>query len=216
MSAPGAPIEGRLRMSEDDVLAGLHAMMPYLRFRWAYLAVVAVGAAVGVATGDLVKQPLSYLPFLGVNAAIILWAFFGPRSMARKHARAQRFDEGDVSFRFDDEGVALHTPGSTVTTAYRTIPGWREIGSAFLINCGPNAASIVPKRAFATGDVDRVRALLAANVKAVASPARKAVRRAFILWVALIFAFLVIWQLFSGQPMQQRGPATPPPTGEPR
>jgi hypothetical protein len=210
MTQPSVQVEGRLRMTEEDVLGGLRGMMPALRFRWGYLAVILAGAVYGLASGLLVKEPLSFVPFLAVNGLLVALAFFGPKSHARKVARALRLDEGDVTFRFDEESVTTHAPGSTATTAYRAIPGWREVDSAFLINCGPNAANIVPKRAFAPGDLERVRALLAANVKVAPPPGRKGLRRTFIVWVMLIVAFLVIWLLFNDPQARQQQRARPP------
>jgi hypothetical protein len=201
-------------MTEEDVLGGLLGIMPYLRFRWFYLAVIVAGAVFGVASGGLMKEPLSYAPFLGVNGFLLVLAFFGPRIAARKTVRALRLDEGDVTFRFDADGISTHAPGSTATVAYRAIPGWRESASAFLLTCGPNAANIIPKRAFEPGDVDRVRALLAANVTAAPLIPRKKIRRTLILWVALIFAFLVIWHLFN-DPQNVRPPRARPASSEP-
>jgi hypothetical protein len=215
MPAERAPIEGRLRMTEEDVLDGLHGMMPFLRVRWIYLTIILAAAIFGASSGWLLKSPLSFLPFLGLNGFLVALSFFGPKSSARKIARALRLDEGDVTFRFDGEGVSQHAPGSTSTTAYRVIPGWREVKGAFLLTCGPNAANIVPKRAFAPGDVERVRALLAENVKPAPVPGRKGLRRMFTIWLLLIVAFFVVWQLFL-EPQAQRARRPAPPRAAPR
>lgn len=213
MNASGSEIHGRLRMTEEDVLGGIRGMIPLLRWKWVYLTLVLAGTVFAGVSGQLVQNPGSLAPFLGVNAFLLSVLFFGPRWQARKVVRTLRLDEGDVSFRFDDEGMSMHAPGSTSSTAYHAIPGWREAETAFLITCGPNAASIVPKRAFADSDLERVRALLAANVKVAPLPGRKGVRRTFIVWVALIFAFLVVWHLFN-EPVSR--PYRREPAGEQR
>ena len=197
-------IQGRLRMTEEDIVGGLRGMTPLLRVRWVYLAVVVAGAVYGLVSGGLMKHPGQFFPFLGVNGFILALLFFAPKSAARKTAQALRLEEGDVTVRFDDEAVTIHAPGSTTTTAYRAIPGWRESASAFLLYCGTNAANIVPKRAFEPDDVPRVRALLAANVKAAPAPGQKTLRRTLIVWVLLLAAFMVVWQLFENPQARQR------------
>jgi YcxB-like protein len=110
------------------------------------------------------------------------WTFFRLWYGARRiHSAVVRGGDDEVIYRFEGDGVTMRGPGSTTSLALRTLVRVKEGKTAFMLYVNPYVANIVPKRAFAPADVDRVRALLAMHVRVeqVGSLPRKA-------WVVLV------------------------------
>jgi hypothetical protein len=129
-------------------------------------------------------------------AAFAALMFYIPRASARSLLLSLvRAGDNRVFYRFDAEGVTIRAAGSTSSFAYRTVIRSRETGTAFLLYATPEVASIVPKRAFAAGDLERVRALLGSQVPR--QTARGQAGRFVLLWLGLIVVFFVIWQFMS-------------------
>jgi hypothetical protein len=160
------PIFGCARLSEAEVREALIRTSPVLRFRWAILAVSAVGVVLAVPRFDG-KGPNGWLdiaPFIVVLAVFFTMILLGPRTNARKILKALGA-EGEIDYRFDGEGMTIRAPGTSSTVSYRVITRYRETALTFLVYSSPGLANVVPKRAFAGADVDGVRALLEANVR---------------------------------------------------
>jgi hypothetical protein len=151
-------IRGCIRFSEDDVRRGLRDRAPFGRVYGAFAAVLFVVLG-GLA---IAADPRGSGSLLIVGGAVLV---IGRWRTPAATLRSQHLDEGDVSYRFDEGGLTVCAPGRTATVAYRVLDQFAEGKSAFLLHSA-TAVSIIPKRAFAPQDVDRLRELLAANVKA--------------------------------------------------
>jgi hypothetical protein len=193
-------VTGSLELEERDLHAGIVDTSWFLRARFAIAAIVAFsyGAVVLGSHAPLSQNIGSMLP----GAVLVLALFVSPGMRARRLLESlAKGGDRHASFRFDAEGITFRTAGSTTTSAYRSIAEYREGKTAFLVYHSPGVANVIPKRAFSPGDLARVSALLAANVKA---KRQRPVGKIVILWFACILAFLVIWQFLNAAP-------TPPP-----
>ena len=210
----GEPVTGTLELDERDLRAAIVDLSGLLRARFAVMFILVFcygGPAIANRELGQLAQPVIF------SAVLIVILFGLPYYRARNLLRAiAKGGDRHASYRFDDEGLTMRTAGSTMTTAYRSLVDFRETKTAFLISTSPGVSNIVPKRAFSPEGLERVSALLAANVKVKRA---RTGNRLVILWFALIFLFIVVWQFLSGSggSPQPRG-ATPKSetTGEPR
>jgi YcxB-like protein len=101
---------------------------------------------------------------------------------------------GSVQYRFDDYGYHITLPGRESRMAWSTLNRSVEITDAFLIYTTPQVFTYVPKRAFAAVDQARLRQALQTRITRRAAP-RGRVLQAVLLWVVLVVAFMVIWQV---------------------
>jgi hypothetical protein len=158
-----APIVGRATVTRDDGQVLLKASMARIGFfnqprMLLYCALVALLAA-GLATQGYGRTP----KILSVVAAVLLvlavWA--GQRT---SRALAGRYGRGqDREIVVSDESVEVREPGFTFTQAWSRFERAYETAEYLVLLAGP-AVIVVPKRAFAPGDADRVRALVASKV----------------------------------------------------
>jgi hypothetical protein len=195
---------GSVRLTENDLEVPIVQLSPILRARWIIAGVMALGVVVGAAAllvgarsdGRLAGSPLNTVAPLVFVAALVATLFIAPRRIARKLLRALAASgDGEVSFRFDDEGVTIRAAGSTTTFAYRTLVKTIEGTTAFMLYVNPLIANIIPKRAFSADGVDRVRAYLAAHQPP--RPAGAAGRKVLLIWIVLILAFWGTWLLLN-------------------
>jgi hypothetical protein len=199
------PILGTLELEERDFREAI------VELSWILRARVGVGVVLAFTFGTLAllgHTSWQQLVEPMVVSALLLGTLIGsPYVRARQSLVAVALG-GDkrASYRFDDDGVTQRTAGATSTTAYRSLSGYRETKTAFLLFPAPGVAHIVPKRAFSPADASRVAALLAANVK-LQRPRR--VGRLVVLWFAAVLAALVIWQFLSNTSVT---PPAPPPS----
>jgi hypothetical protein len=189
------PILGEVAITEADFVRGVRESNAIFRMVW--IALLAFGVflanALWMGGAELFGQVLPSLIGFAVFNAVLLVT---PRLAARKlHRALTNSGDSNIFYRFDADGVTLRTPGSTSSVAWRAFARWREGKSAFLLYPSPAVFWIVPKRAFASGDVERVRALLAARVP----PQRRLITpfRVFAIWLALIVMFIVLYQLLT-------------------
>jgi hypothetical protein len=201
------PTIGAVELEERDLQAAIIDLSWILRARVGIGLVLAFIYGVPALTahesvGELAQQAL----FGGLFVAFL---FVSPRLRARRLLRSiAAGGDRHASYRFDDDGVTFRTAGSTTTAAYRSLVESREGKTALFVYTAPGVANIVPKRAFTPEGLARVRALLAANVKA----ARLSnANRLFVLWFAAILAFFVMWQFLSSTSGPPR-PSPPTPT----
>src|SRR5262249_36944173 len=134
-------------------------------------------------------------PQLVFTAAFVGTLFVAPRLTARRILRAlTKAGDGDVTYRFDPEGGTIRASGSTTSFAYRARTKAREGKTAFLLYPNPLVANIVPKRAFSAEGMERVRSYITANVPTKRTPR---VAKIFLIWIALIVGFVVLWQFLN-------------------
>ena len=198
-------IVGTVRLTERELRTPIVEMSWLYRWRRIITVIAAINVGSFTFMGASLRENYQPLLCLGVFLALL---YAGPWIAARRILRAlTRGGDADVSYRFDDEGVTVRSAGATASFAYRRLIKAREGSTAFLLYCSPMVANIVPKSAFAAGEVDRVRALIAAHV--APKPLRGRGGKILIVWLVLVFAFVVVWQLLNARPSQrQAGPAS--------
>jgi len=187
-------IRGSVRFTQEDIHRGLLEMNAALRSRYVILGLVLLSTVPTMLTQIDVNLLLSSLFVICMSFGLL---FVGPWIRARTTFKAQHLGETDVEYRLDAEGMTIRSPGGTSSTAYRTVYRFRETPAVFLAYAAPGIANIIPKRAFQSADLDRVRALLSLNVKR---------SRPFPLSLVLIglivglFLFVVAWQFLHAVP----------------
>jgi hypothetical protein len=200
MSSPDEVISGSVAITEADLTRGVTEASSLYRARWIYLGLAALVFAIAAGTGSLVWST-SNLPALTGITVFYLLLFVGPRLAARKLFRAMvKAGDSQVLYRFDAEGVTIRASGVTTTFAYRLLAQFRSSGSALLLTTNAGSTTIVPHRAFSAPDLERVHALLGAEVKRAPPRGLAKPAKLIILWVALVFAFVVVWQFLNARP----------------
>jgi hypothetical protein len=68
--------------------------------------------------------------------------------------------ERDVTYRFDEHGARISTRRSELILRYRTLSGYVEGKSAFLLYTDDVRAEVIPKRAFSSVELEQIRGWL--------------------------------------------------------
>ncbi|HEY3252476.1 MAG TPA: YcxB family protein [Polyangiaceae bacterium] len=133
---------------------------------------------------------------LGVAGALFGFALWRDRTVWARNAVADLRGAEGVEFRFDALGFSFQAPGRHAQHTWDSLYRCIETANAFAIYTGPIMVMIVPKRAFAASELDSLRARLLERVP------NRALRGTelwqpwkLVLWIVLVVAFLVIWQL---------------------
>ena len=186
-------VTGSLELEERDLHTAIIDTSWFLRARFAIAAILAFSYGM-LAFASHAPTSQMFGPIL-CGAVLVSMLFVAPRMRARKLLESlAKGGDRHASFRFDGDGVTFRTAGSTTTSAYRSIAEYSEGKTSFLVYHSPGVANVIPKRAFSPGDLARVSALLAANVKV---KRQRAVGKIVVLWFACILTFLVVWQFLS-------------------
>jgi hypothetical protein len=191
-----SPIIGRVGLTEADLRRPIVEMSLWTRLRWGYVALwIAFGSVLVQGQGP-VTDWLPQMIAMGVFAGFL---FYRPWLAARRSLAALvRAGDSEVIYRFDEDGVTIRASGSTTTFAYRTLTKVKEGTTALLLYSDPAVASIIPKRAFAPADLERVRALVAPHAKP--EPLRAFPWKGVLIWLGLVFVAMVVWQLMNAHP----------------
>jgi hypothetical protein len=191
-------ITATLRLTVKDLEVPIVELSPIFRARLVLVGVLVLSVPMLASLQTNAGQPWPHmLPQILFSALFVAFLYLAPRRAAHKILRAlTQSGDGDISYRFDEDGVTIRAAGSTTTFAYRTLVKAREGSTAFLLYPhNPLVANIIPKRAFAADDLPRVRAYVTAH--APLKSLRGLGLRVFGLWVVLIFVFIVIWQFLN-------------------
>lgn len=204
-----AVIVGTVRLTERDLEVPVTEMSPLFRWRAILSGMVVLADAVILLGGTPIVPDQIPLQLILVGL-FVAFLYLAPRFSARQALK--RAGDGEVTYRFDDEGVTIHAPGAITTFAYRRLIKVREGSTAFLVYLNPFIANIVPKRAFPPADVDRVRALLAGHSRL--APLRTFPWKMVFSWLLLILMFFFVWQFLQPDPRppaRRAVPAAPAP-----
>lgn len=68
--------------------------------------------------------------------------------------------ERDVTYRFDEHGARISTRASELILRYRTLSGYVEGQSSFLLYTDGAQAHVIPKRAFSSAELEQIRGWL--------------------------------------------------------
>jgi hypothetical protein len=187
-------ITGTLQIEESDLVPPMIAMSSYYRNRVLYAIFLALGGA-SVALSFQHEAAMKALPVFVVFVAFVAAAFVVPRLTARRGVRGlAEAGDASVSYRFEQESVAIRFPfpGTTIAFAYQAVSWFREIETAFLLYTSRRRAMVVHKRAFSAEGVAEVRSLLQRHVRQKTVLGAK---KLFLLWLALVILATVVWLL---------------------
>jgi hypothetical protein len=192
-------ITGSVAITEADLVRGIGDHSAFYRLRWFIAVMFVAAAAVVILLGS--SGPLAqWAPTGSCLGLVCVWAFVAPKFAAKKIlGQLVRAGDNQVFYRFDGEGGTIRASGSTTTFAYRVVTRVRESATTLFVTVGNASTSIVPKRAFSPADLARLQAVLAANVKTEKAGSGK-VFKLVVVWAALVFAFVVVWQLLNARP----------------
>jgi hypothetical protein len=193
-------ISGSIAITETDLVQGIVALSAYFRLRWFFLVVfVAMGGV--LAASGMSGSGGQWAPSAVCFGFLCVWSFLAPKLAARKILRGLvKAGDNQVLYRFDAEGGTIRASGSSTTFAYRVLTRVRESPTTLLLTVGTASTSIVPKRAFSPGDLARVQQFLTANVKNEKLSGSGRAFKIALLWLALVFAFVVVWQFLGAHP----------------
>jgi YcxB-like protein len=140
-------------------------------------------------------NPTMLAPVLG-TALLGVSLVWGLRQAAKKVVENKTEAERNITFAFDAAGYDVLTPVSKVRADWTSVHGAHESPSTFYLYTASNAFQLVPKRAFRTEDVPKLRELIRARVSE--RPVKNRTVRMVILWLVLIVSFLAVWQFMEG------------------
>lgn len=157
-----------MRITADDMIAA-HRLVHGGRRRGRQLRsamIVAVGLLLMVAV------PADMRRWLGLCVAIIvagelaqvaierLWI---PRRIARLHAQQRALHES-IDARIADDGVHVTTPHAAAMLPWSHVRRWHDGPDHVVLMQTDALMTVLPKRDFASADLERLRALLTAQV----------------------------------------------------
>jgi hypothetical protein len=198
------PVVATISLTEEDIRAGIIESSGLYRARW-LVALLLIG--------ESVLLPALGIPFTSISSLLIgavvfaAFTFLMPwRSARRQVGRLRAAGDTNVTYRFDAEGLTTRSAGASSTVAYRRLVKTKVGKKTLLLSFHDHVANIIPLRAFSGDELARVLAFLPPNAKAK----KIATWRPILIWIALVFVFLVVWQFLSATST----PTTPQPAGD--
>lgn len=196
MSSPpdALRVEGRLELTEADVLHALQSM-PERRFGAAAVYVFAALVLLGI---GLVQgfDPAIWMS-LGFVAVLLVFMNLGStRLQARRFFKDIAADRRETSYVFTPTGLEITTKHSHVKQDYEALKRFVLMPHTLLLYSSSSIAQIVPLRAFVPADRERVIGWVQAQVK----PSPKVpptLKRTVGMWLVLVLAFLAIWSFLN-------------------
>jgi len=183
-------VEGRLELTESDVLHALQSM-PERRFGAAAVSALAALVLVGI---GLVQgfDPAIWMSIGFAGVLLVFTNLSSTRLQARRFFKDIAADRRETAYVFTPTGLEITTKHSHVKQDYEALKRFVLMPHTLLLYSSSSIAQIVPLRAFAPADRDRVIAWVQAQVK----PSPKlppTLRRTVGIWLVLVIAFAAIW-----------------------
>jgi len=183
-------VEGRLELTESDVLHALQSM-PERRFGAAALYALAASVLVGI---GLVQgfDPAIWMSVAFVAVLLVFTNLGSTRMQARRFFKDIDADRRETAYVFTPTGLEITTKNSHVKQDYEALKRFVLMPHTLLLYSSSSIAQIVPLRAFAPADRERVIGWVQAQVK----PSPKVpptFKRTVTLWAVLVVAFAAIW-----------------------
>jgi hypothetical protein len=114
---------------------------------------------------SLAKDPFPSVPF-GLMGAYFLYCRFALRRFFRKLYRKDRRYQHEITADISEEGVHVVTPSADTHLKWSAIVRFLESDKIFMLFYAEWNFSVVPKRAFALGEIDQFRDLLRHKISA--------------------------------------------------
>ncbi len=187
-------------LSEEDLRRGIKELPALRRVFWMWGILIGLFLVIWVALSPTGPDSMSVLSAVVpcVLLGLAFWYFTGMG--AKRQHRSMRDAERDITYEFTPSGFSSESPGASSHVDYSRVHRYVDAKHSLLIFCNSSTAQVVPKRAFAAGDLETVQHWLQAAVQ----PRRTKtfLARSLILWIVLIVAFLAIWQFLQpGSPL---------------
>ncbi len=150
------------------------------------LVIAAWPVAPGLWTATLVFWSAAFFLVRLQYVWIARWTF------AQVHPKRRRLE-----MRFDDDGFASTGPCSRARASWAVLTGWAETERVFAL-ASAWGVGVVPKRAFDTDQLERLRALFVARiVTPTTTPSKREQRsqalKTVVLWLGLVVMFTVVF-----------------------
>lgn len=165
MTNAGAPaqVTGRTTITPDDGAVVMRASRARLGFfnqprMLLYCAVVGLIAASEALVGNRVASIYLFWLGLALFAAAVFAGFRTSRSLSTSFGRGQ-----EREIVLDEDGITVRDPGKTLWEAWSAFDRAFEAPKHFVLLAGPGIV-VVPKRAFAANDLERIRAVIASRL----------------------------------------------------
>jgi hypothetical protein len=108
---------------------------------------------------SLRKDPIVSIPF-GLMGAYFLYCGFALRRFFRKQYRKDQRYRHEITADISEEGVHVVTPSADTRSKWSAIVRFLESDKIFMFFYAEWTFSVVPKRAFAPGEIDSFRDIL--------------------------------------------------------
>lgn len=188
------PIRGEAQLTADDFKAVWVAVPAVRRMIVWFVALVVLGPTFLWWRADG-RNPLilGAIPICLVAVAVGVY-----RGRARWAEAALGGSQGQpIQYLFDAEAFQVKAPGRDSRAEWATLRGHLEVDHAFMLYMSPQLFVLVPKRAFTDADQARLRSELTARVPLQKAPS--GAKKMLLMWLALILAYLGIWQFLSAK-----------------
>lgn len=195
-------IAGQITLTEDDLLRGA-AEMPERQNEHRPLVVGAVmgilGLSLWVVSKDMKSEllstwvvPSAIVPFV----TVFLLPYFRRRSVQR-HLSGMNEEQRLTRYQFRSKNFTLSDGRSTVKSRYDELVGFVEGETSFLLYTQPRLAKIVPKRAFASSDIDNLRQRFLDKIPVYRMGRGFSLSQLIAAYILLILVFFVVWGTLS-------------------
>lgn len=192
-SVDPARIEAQIELTEADFRHALQSM-PERRFGGASSSVFAVLLVVIMG----MMQGFDAVLWLTLAVVVVLLVFanrYSTRLQARRFFEEIDPQRRSTSYVFTPTSVEITTKNSHVRQDYEALKRHVLTPHALLLYSSNSIAQVIPLRAFAAGDRERVIAWVTAGVKPSPRLPSALVRTA-VVWLGLVVVFMTLWWLF--------------------
>jgi hypothetical protein len=190
-----SPVVASLALTERDIRAGLIEIGGGVIRRGLFMALVVVLFVAFLGRNGGMTSPTTIAPLAFMVVLYAVFSFLIPSRNAKNQIEVlRRAGDTNVTYRFDEQGVTIQSAGASASIAYCLLVKTRRGKRTLLLFTTGQIAQIVPLRAFTAGELERVLAWLPPDQRTPGTLSGKGV---VVLWVALVVAFLAIWQFLS-------------------
>lgn len=166
------PVVSEAQLRESDFVEIWSSLPQFRRRRWSrqYMLASSIVIIMSGAAGVMMLPARMGWLFLASPTAFLLVAaamWWLPRERARRSwaRRAMKATGGGpVRFAFGEDGMSVESEASEHQLPWAALTRWLESEHALLVYAGPTLI-VVPKRAFAVGQLQVVRALLSSRIE---------------------------------------------------
>jgi len=193
---PAPPLEVEVALTQTDFSKAWAALPQIRRQRAKFTILVLLVVLLSVGRFAVLGAPIDETQWLALILPVLFIGLITSGLlvlMPRRWARQAMSDmgAGQIRFRFDAAGLEVESPLRSHKLAWAALPQHLETDEAFVIYTSSSSLVVVPKRAFAAGELEAARVLLGQRISN--KPSKSALPRVLVMWAVLVLAFLGIW-----------------------